>query len=465
MSIRNKMRAEINEPNLLNQAKAFAVDYLANVENRNVYPTPEAIQNLKHFEESLPLEPSNSTTILEMLHQYGSPATVTQTGGRYFGFVNGATVPAGLAARWLSDTWDQNYALYVMSPIAAKLESICQDWLVGLLGLPQGTVAGFVDGTSNASICGLVAARDHLLRQQGWDIKSKGLYEAPKIRLVVGKQAHSSIIRALSILGLGKEQIEWVDVDNQGRFMAESMPKLDNNTLVILQAGNVNSGAFDPFDEVCDQANEAGAWVHIDGAFGLWAAASERYKYLSKGMEKADSWSVDAHKTLNAPYDSGIVFCKNASALGQALHSSGAYIQYSEERDGMQFTTAMSRRARSIELWATLKFLGKSGIEELIDGLCERAQQFTSELRKSGFRILNNIVFNQILVACETPEQTQTLLSNLQNSGELWCGGSTWFGEPVIRISVCSWRTTAENVSHCVNVFNMAYSKTLYPET
>jgi glutamate/tyrosine decarboxylase-like PLP-dependent enzyme len=340
-----------------------------------------------------------------------------------------------------------------MSPIVSHLESICEKWLVTLFGLPGTTVAGFVSGTSTATMCGIAAGRDEILRRLNWDVGLKGLSGAPKLRIVLGEQAHSSVFKALRLLGFGKEQVELVPVDDQGRMDVAHLPVLDNRTIVIAQAGNVNSGAFDHFDLICHHANHAGAWVHIDGAFGLWSATSESKKYLTTGIEYADSWSVDAHKTLNAPYDCGIILCKNKDALITAMQASGSYIQYSEKRDGMIYTLDMSRRNRAVELWATLKYLGQSGIEKLVDGLCDRALQFSEQLRAKGFHILNEVVFNQVLVSCDTPEQTTATLNNIQKSGECWCGGAIWNGQQVIRISICSWTTTAADIDRSVEAF------------
>ncbi|MDD4096287.1 MAG: aminotransferase class V-fold PLP-dependent enzyme, partial [Oscillospiraceae bacterium] len=383
----------------------------------------------------------------------GSDAAVAQSGGKYFGFVCGSLYPVALAGKWLSDTWDQNSALYVLSPIAAKLEEICENWIVDILGLPKGTAAGFVSGSSVAIICALVVARNEILLRNGWDVNSTGLFGAPPIRVVLGEQAHSSISKALSFIGLGKDRVELVPVDDQGRMLFEKLPELDANTLLIIQAGNVNSGAFDPIDELCNAARKSGAWVHVDGAFGLWAAASENTRHLTRGIEKADSWSVDAHKTLNAPYDCGIVLVKNRDALTRSMQATASYVQYSENRDGMLYTPEMSRRARSIELWATLKYLGRSGLAALVDQLCEHAKYFASRLSEQGFIVPNDVVFNQILVQCESPEKTRETLAKLQNSGRLWCGGTVWQGLPAIRISVCSWQTTPEDIDDCVNVF------------
>ncbi|MBN1775584.1 MAG: aminotransferase class V-fold PLP-dependent enzyme, partial [Clostridiales bacterium] len=416
----------------------------------NVYPSAEAIDALKVFDEPMPDSPGDAMAVLDLLGTVGSDAAVAQSGGKYFGFVCGSLYPVALAGKWLSDTWDQNSALYVLSPIAAKLEEVCENWIVDILGLPEGTAAGFVSGSSVAIICALVVARNEILLRNGWDVHARGLFGAPPIRVVIGTQAHSSVYKALSFIGLGKDRIEFVPVDDQGRMLFERLPDLDANTLLIIQAGNVNSGAFDPIDALCDAARKAGTWVHVDGAFGLWAAASENTRHLTRGIEKADSWSVDAHKTLNAPYDCGIVLVKDADALTRSMQATASYVQYSENRDGMLYTPEMSRRARSIELWATLKYLGRSGLASLVDQLCDHAKYFASRLSEQGFIVPNNVVFNQILVQCESPEKTRETLSRLQNSGKLWCGGTVWKDLPAIRISVCSWQTTYEDIDDCV---------------
>jgi len=407
----------------------------------------------------MPLNTGNGQEILELMHQYGSPATVAQTGGRYFGFVDGSVFPTALAAKWLSDVWDQNPALFVLSPIVSKLEEVCEKWLVELFGLPPKTVMGLVGGTSTATLCGLAAGRFELYRRLGWDINKKGLIGAPKIRIITGEQAHATVFKALALLGFGEETIEKVPVDRQGRLDLNKMPEIDNKTLLVIQAGNVNTGAFDPIDELCDLAKQAGSWVHIDGAFGLWAAASQKTISLTKGLEKADSWSVDGHKTLNTPYDCGIILCKHKDILVEAMQASGSYIQYGDQRDSMLFTPEMSRRSRAVELWATLKLLGKNGVDTLVSNLCENAQLFASQLRSEGFTILNDVVFNQVLVACESPDITAATLLNIQNSGKCWCGGSVWNDQPVIRISVCSWKTTRADVEYSVASFAEALKK------
>jgi len=455
-SLQEKMLQLSRSRELFEQAKSYSFEYLDNVEKRNVFPTDPAQQDLKFFDESLPENSTDPSEMLHMLHQYGSPATVTHTGGRYFGFVIGGVLPPVMAAKWLIDTWDQNSVLYVTSPISSKLEAVSERWLVELLDLPIDTAAGFVSGSSVATMSGLITGRNELLKRSGWDVNSKGLFDAPPIRVILGAEAHSSVSKALSMIGLGKDRVELVPVDEQGRMNASKVPLLDSNSLVILQAGNVNSGSFDPIDEICDKANQANAWVHIDGAFGLWAAASKSKQYLTQGIEKADSWSVDAHKTLNTPYDGGVILCRHREAMASAMQSVGSYILYSENRDGMLYTPEMSRRNRAAEIWATLKVIGRNGVEELVDGLCERSKQFEGLMKENGFQILNEVVFNQILVTCNSAEETSATLRNLQQSGEAWCGGATWHNQNVIRVSVSSWATTEEDIEQTVSAFVIA---------
>lgn len=430
----------------LDLARDLSASYIQNVNVRPVFPTETNLMNIKHFNEDLPALPEKTENILGMLDKYGSPATVAQTGGRYFGFVNGGILPSALTAKWLVDTWDQNAALSVMSPIASKIEEVCEKWLKELLNLPEETVAGFVGGSSTATLCGLTAGRNHLFNQLGYDVAKKGLFNAPDLKVVVGDQAHSTIYKALSIIGLGSERIIKVPSDNQGRMTAENLPPLDNQTLLILQAGNVNSGAFDDFEKICSIANEAGAWIHVDGAFGLWARASRSMDALTKGLDRADSWSVDAHKTLNAPYDNGIILCKHKESLVNAMHLTGSYILYSDNRDGMLYTPEMSRRARAIELWATLKGLGKVGVAELIEELHDKAVYFSDLLKAEGLEIVNDIVFNQVLVHYKDNERTELLIKKVQESGVCWMGGAQWAGKSVMRISVSSYKTSYEDI-------------------
>ena len=301
LNLQTRMFNELHDASLYQKATDHGQVYLSEVLERNVYPTEEALDGLSVFEEDLPKKPGNAHQIVDMLNQFGAPATVAQIGGRYHGFVNGSVIPAGLAAKNLSIFWDQNTGMQVISPLASKLEVVVQKWLIELFGFPESTVAGFVSGTSMANFCGLAAARYRILKNMGWDITEKGLFDAPRIRVVTGRHAHSTILKSISLIGIGKDNIEWVDVDDQGRIIPELIPELDETTILILQAGNVNSGAFDEFDKICRRAKEKGVWIHIDGAFGLWAGATRRLKHLTVDFEYADAWAVDGHKTLNTP--------------------------------------------------------------------------------------------------------------------------------------------------------------------
>ncbi|MFT7111456.1 MAG: glutamate/tyrosine decarboxylase-like PLP-dependent enzyme [Porticoccaceae bacterium] len=457
MTLQNKMKAEQSSKDIFDQAKTYALDYSDAIATRSVFPSEESIEGLSVFDEDMPTAIGNASHILDQLHNYGAPASTAQTGGRYFGFVTGGALPVGLATRWITDFWDQNSGLYLMSPISSTLETVTERWLRGLFGLPDNVVASFLSGTSMAIFCGLAAARHRIYSNQGWDFTRQGHRGAPAIRIVAGSSAHGAVIKAVALLGFGLDHIEWVTCDEQGRLILDDLPTLDSSTIVLLQAGNVNTGSFDPIDQVCRRANEAGSWVHIDGAFGLWAGATSQLKSLTKGMEKAQSWSVDGHKTLNTPYDNGILLCADQEALVAALQASGSYLAYSEHRDGMLYTPEMSRRARVIELWATLKYLGSEGVDELVFGLHERAVQFATELKEQRFDVINDVVFNQVLIGFDRDDSyTLGIVNHIQNSGDCWVGTSVWNGKKVIRISVCSWATTENDVTRSVKAFRAA---------
>lgn len=444
---------QLENKDLFEQAKKAAFEYLKIKDQNAIVPGLDAIQLLSEFDEPLPDNVGDPVELLEQLSRIGNQTVVNQNTGRYFGFVNGGALPVAIAAKWLADMWDQNAALQVMSPLSAKIESLCQQWLIELFSLPSNSVAGLVGGTSIATLCGLAAARYRQLQKLQWDVNQDGLFGAPKLRFILGSQTHGTVVKALKLLGVGNNAIEWVACDDQGKMIVEQLPQLDGSCVLVLQAGNVNTGAFDDFPLICSHANKAGAWVHVDGAFGLWAAGSAKFTSLTKGMEKANSWSVDAHKTLNTPYDCGIILCADPEALTHALHQQGSYIQYGDSRDNMIYTLDMSRRARGIELWASLKFLGKTGIGSLLETLHHHALQFSHSLRKANFTVLNDVVFNQVLVRCESDSVTLSTLRNIQQSGICWCGGSEWQNRPAIRISICSWATTSEDIRRSVDVF------------
>lgn len=376
----------------------------------------------------------------------GSPATVATTGGRYFGFVTGAALPAALAANLLAGVWDQNGAYRVMSPVAAHLEEIAMGWLLDVLGLPTDAGAGFVGGATTANIACLAAARHALLRNADWNVEEDGLFGAPPIRVVVGDEVHASVLKALSLLGLGRSRIERVPVDGQGRMRADALPALSDDTIVCVQAGNVNTGAFDPAGAVCAAARAAGAWVHVDGAFGLWAAASPRLAHLAEGFADADSWAADAHKWLNVPYDSGIAFVRDAEHLRAAMTVGAAYLIAGTDREPCHYTPDMSRRARGIEIWAALRSLGRAGTAELIDRCCRHAARFAEGFRAAGHHVLNDVVLNQVLVSFGEDETTRRVIAEVQADGTCWFGGTVWQGRTAMRVSVSSWATTDEDV-------------------
>ncbi len=431
---------------LLLDAAARASAYVDGRNERPVRPDPADVAGLERLGGPLPESPSDPADVLALLDAYGSPATVATTGGRYFGFVIGGAVPAALAANWLAGAWDQNAALRVMSPTAARVEEIVTAWIVDLLGLPPQSCAGFVTGTTMANFAALAAARNALLGRSGWDVEADGLFGAPPITVVVGEEVHVSLLKPLSLLGLGRARVVTVPADAQGRMRADALPSLDDRTLVCLQAGNVNSGAFDPAEQICERARAAGAWVHVDGAFGLWAAVSPRYAHLANGFALADSWAVDCHKWLNVPYDSGIAFVREAEHLRAAMALSAAYLQLSAERDPCQYTPEASRRARGVELWAALRSMGRRGLRELIERNCGFARVFADRLRAGGHEALNDVVLNQVLVSFGDSAATKRVIAGVQEEGTCWCGGTEWHGCTAMRISVSSWATTAEDV-------------------
>ncbi len=456
MGLQRQMSEELKNKELFEQARSYAYEYINGVEAMDVFPSQSNLENMKVFDEPLPQASVTAKDILDQLHAFGSPATIAQTGGRYFGFVNGGAIPVSLGVKWLSDVWDQCGGLYLTSPINAMLENVCERWLKEIFNLPKQTVAGFVSGTSMANLCGLSAARFRLLKNLGWDINENGLNGAPKLRIIAHDQVHASIKKTLAMLGYGRKNIEWIPSDNQGKLILEELPELDESCLILLQAGNANTGSFDDFDAVCDLANAAGAWVHIDGAFGLWAAASKSLSHLTKGMQKADSWAVDGHKTLNTPYDSGVILCKHPEALISALQATGEYIIYSDQRDPLLYTPELSKRSRAIELWATMKYLGSTGIDEMVTGFHTKAKQLEQGLKEIGFEIINDVVFNQVLVATDNDETTKQIITYVQQSGECWLGGTTWQGKAAIRISVCSWMTTEKDIERTIALFKKA---------
>jgi len=423
-----------------------AARYLREVQERSVSPASAAVDRLQSLGGSLPTTPTGPDEILSLLDEVAAPATIVNAAGRYFGYVMGGTLPAALVASWLTSVWDQNCGLTVMSPAAAKLEEIALAWTLEILGFPAAWGGGLVTGATMANFCGLAAARHALLARAGWDVERQGLFGAPSIQVVVGEEVHASMLKALALAGFGRERVLRVSVDGQGRMRAAALPPLDARTLVCVQAGNVNTGAFDPATEICARARQVGAWVHVDGAFGIWAAASPRYRHLTQGFEQADSVATDAHKWPNVGYDCGIVLVREPKYLRAAMSISAAYIMPGEGREPHHYTPEMSRRARGIELWAALRSLGREGMAELIDRACGHAQRFATELRAAGHAVLNDVVINQVLVSFGSAERTLAIVRRLQEDGVCWCGSTEWQGQTAMRISVSSWATTDRDV-------------------
>lgn len=432
---------------LLRDAANRAATYLEGIETRGVAPTPDAISALARFERDLPEQPLDPSAILRELDELGSPGTSTSAGGRYFGFVIGATLPTALAANMLATAWDQNAGLVVISPTTAKLESIALRWLLDALHLPATSAAGFVTGATMANFTCLAAARHALLRRAGWNVEEQGLFGAPPLTVVVGDEVHVTLLKALAMLGLGRARVTRVPADAQGRMRAELLPPLDDRTILCLQAGNVNTGDCDPMAELISPARAAGAWVHVDGAFGLWAAASPKRAALVAGVENADSWALDAHKWLNVPYDSGVAICRDRDALRGAAAVSAAYLVQGAEREPCEYTPELSRRARGVDVWAAMSSLGRAGIAELIERNCLQASRFAEGLRVAGYEILSDVVLNQVLVSFGDDETTRRVIAALQADGTCWCGGTMWHGRTAMRISVSSWATTDQDVA------------------
>ncbi len=432
---------------LMEDAAQRAISYLEGLPSRGVSPSAEAIAGLSGLDAPLQDAPTPPEAVLQQLDETCSPATMAMAGSRFFGFVIGGSMPVTLAANWLAGAWDQNTAYYNVTPATAVLEQVALRWLVDLFGLPASTGGAFVTGATMANFCALAAARHAVLERAGWNVEAEGLIGAPPVTVVIGAEVHPSLIKSLGMLGLGRKRVVRVPVDAQGRMQAKALPTLSGPTIVCAQAGNVNTGAFDPFEEVCARARLAGAWVHIDGAFGLWAAAAPALSGLARGLAQADSWASDAHKWLNVPYDSGLAFVRDPDALRAAMAITAEYLPTdSPYRNPSDFTPELSRRARGVEVWTALRALGRSGVAELIERTCRHARRFAAGFQSAGYKVLNDVVLNQVLVAFGDAETTNRVIAAIQADGTCWCGGTVWQGQTAMRISVSSWATTEEDV-------------------
>jgi len=436
---------------LLREVLQRANQYLVGLDKRSVAPSLDAVNRLSKLYKPLPDESTEPEDVLALLDDIGSPATVGSAGARYFGFVTGGSLPVALAANWLAGAWDQNSFCVASSPIAVALEEIALRWLIDVLDLPPDCGGSFVTGATMANFTALAAARHAVLEKAGWDVEAEGLFGATPISVVVGEEVHPTLLKTLGFLGLGRNRVATVSVDGQGRMRIDSLPPLSDTTIVCVQVGNVNTGAFDPVKEICAIAHDSGAWVHVDGAFGLWAAATPERAYLTSGVANADSWATDMHKWLNVPYDSGMAFVRNPEILRAAMSLSAAYLPEGNKREPLQYTPETSRRARGAEVWAALLSLGRTGLADLIERTCRYASRFSEGLSAAGYQVLNDVVINQVLVSFGDDETTRKIIAEIQTDGTCWCGGTVWQDHVAMRISVSSWATTEEDVEQSLS--------------
>jgi len=432
---------------LLQSAADRATRYLGEIQERSVAPSPKAVAALQALREPFPAGPSEPGEVLALLDELGSPATMGMAGPRFFGFVIGGALPVTVAVNWLATAWDQNAGFDSATPAALFVESLALGWMREIFGLPEGCAGAFVTGCTMANFSALAAARHAVLSGQDWDVEADGLFGAPPITVVIGEEAHPTLIKALGLVGFGRNRLVRVAVDGHGRIRPDALPPLTPATIVCAQAGNLNTGAFDPLPAIAERAREAGAWLHVDGAFGLWAAACAERAHLADGIGLADSWATDAHKWLNVPYDSGIAFVREPEALRAAMAVTADYLPAADGvRNPSDFTPELSRRARGVEIWAALRSLGRSGLDDLVGRTCRHAARFAEGLDAAGYEILNAVELNQVLVSFGDPGVTARVIQAVQAEGTCWCGITVWQGRTAMRISVSSWATTAADV-------------------
>jgi glutamate/tyrosine decarboxylase-like PLP-dependent enzyme len=437
---------------LLADTLARSNRYLESLDTRPVAPDRAATAALTSLDVPLQDGPIDPVQVIRELDEAVTPATMAMAGPRFFGFVIGGTLPAALAAHWLSTAWDQNTGLYNSTPGTSHLEQVSLRWLIDLLGLPSECAGAFVTGTTVAHITALAAARHAVLAKAGWDVEANGLFGAPEVTIITGAEAHPTLYKALGVVGFGRNRVVKVPVDDQGRMRADAMPKISGPTIVCVQLGNVNTGACDDVETIGRAARAAGAWVHVDGAFGLWARVAPSRAHLAKGMENADSWATDAHKWLNVPYDSGVAFVRDGDALRKSMAVSAEYLPTATaNRNPSDFTPELSRRGRGADIWAALRSLGKSGVSQMIEANCRQARRFAEGLAAAGFPILNDVVLNQVLVQFGDAARTRKVIAAIQEDGTLWAGETIWQGKTAMRISVCSWATTDADVEKSID--------------
>jgi glutamate/tyrosine decarboxylase-like PLP-dependent enzyme len=431
----------------LRRAAELAEEYLAGLAERPVGAAASYDDTVAALDEPLPETGEDAVAVIEHLASVAGPATVASPGPRYFGFVIGGALPAALAADWLTSAWDQNAFSRISSPAAAAIEAVAERWIVEALGLPAGSAVGFTTGATMANFTCLAAARHAVLDRAGWDVETQGLTGAPQVRVVAGPHVHASMLVALRYAGLGAPEI--VPVEELGEAAG------DGPAIVCAQAGEVNTGAIDPIGAIADAAHERGAWVHVDGAFGLWAAASPKLRHLVAGADKADSWAVDAHKWLNVPYDGAVAIVADRAMVRAAIGVTAAYLLADEGRDPVDYSPEMSRRARATPIYAALRQLGRDGLAELIERCCALALRVASAMDElDGARVLNDVVLNQVLVRFgEDDATTRRVIADVQREGEAWLGGTVWDGVAAARVSVSNWSTTEQDIDRLVAAF------------
>jgi glutamate/tyrosine decarboxylase-like PLP-dependent enzyme len=436
---------------LLQDAAGRSLRYLDGLADRPVAPSPDSVRALARLDEPLPQKSSDPAETLALLDTVVSPATMAMAGPRFFGFVIGGALPVTVAANWLATVWDQNTALQQATPGVSRLEVVALRWLLELLDLPRASGGSFVTGATMANMTALAAARHRVLADAGWSVEAQGLFGAPPLTVMVGEEAHPTLLKSLALLGLGRDRVQRIAVDAQGRMRAAALPVIDGPTIVCTQAGNINSGAFDPIDDICTRVAGSGAWVHVDGAFGLWARVSPRLAALGQGIERADSWATDAHKWLNVPYDSGLALVRDREALRAAMSISAAYLPANTGgRDPSDYTPELSRRARGVDVWAALRSLGREGVRAMIERNCDQAALFARRLRAAGHQVLNDVVLNQVVVSFGSDDNTRRVVKAVQDDGSCWLGTTVWQGRTAMRISVCNWSTTDADVDRSV---------------
>jgi glutamate/tyrosine decarboxylase-like PLP-dependent enzyme len=442
-----KSASPVESEALLRDSAERGVRFLQGLDRRPVWPSPSDLRALERLGGPLPESGSDAEGVLRLLDEVGSPAAVSSAGGRYFGFVIGSALPIGLAANWLAGAWNQNAGLYTTSPVAARVEEVALEWTRELLGLPAGCEGAFVTGATMANFTGLAAARHAVLQRVGWNVEEQGLAGAPPITVVVSDEAHSSLMKAISMAALGRGRVRRVRTDDQGRIDVSAIPPVSGPTIVCVQAGSVNTGSFDPIAEIAPRVKPDGAWIHVDGAFGMWAAVAPKRRHLTEGMALADSWATDGHKWLNVPYDSGIAFVRDPRDLRAAMSmGAAAYLAQTDNREPSHFTPELSRRARGVEAWAVIRSLGRAGLADLVERTCGYAQRMAEGLEGAGYEVLNEVVLNQVLVSFGDDEATHRVIAAVQADGTCWCGGTRWHGRSAMRVSVSSWATTSEDV-------------------